>query len=135
MISGILHVIGKGWRRKDAPREIQGPYTTLDNWRMPEQGRRVPGVFEELTSKAGGTETSMVDSTRLKAHQTACSMQERDCPIIASARPARPKFEAARSMRYLRRPAAMRIGTGPESDCKGAREMFSDRTTGTRPDC
>ena len=31
VISGILHVIGRGSRRRDAPREIHGPYTTLYN--------------------------------------------------------------------------------------------------------
>ena len=56
MISGILHVISSGSRRRDAPREVHGPYTTLYNrfarWNKAGVFR---AIFEKLTSEADGT--------------------------------------------------------------------------------
>ena len=89
VISGIIYVIKHGLQWKDAPREY-GPHKTLYNrfvrWsRMGVFNR----IFKELAGKAGTPDRLMIDSTHLKAHRTAASLQKKGMfPAVLVARKA-----------------------------------------------
>ena len=77
VLSGIVHVIGNGLGRRDAPIDY-GPYMTLYN-RFVRWSRL--GVFDRLFSslaaRAGEPDIVRTDATHLKAHRTACSLAKR----------------------------------------------------------
>jgi len=74
VISGIIHVIRNGLRRRDAP-PVYGPHKTLYNRFI--RGSKT-GVFDRifiaLVAEGGPPNRLMIDATRLKAHRTACSL-------------------------------------------------------------
>ena len=74
VLSGIIYVIKNGLQWKDAPSEY-GPYKTLYN-RFIRWSRMgiFNKIFMELSRKNGSVEQLMIDSTHLKAHQTAASL-------------------------------------------------------------
>jgi transposase len=71
VISGILHVVKSGCRRKDCPSEY-GPYTTVYNRfaRWAERGVW-EHLFRELARRGRSTSLQMIDSTHIKAHRSA----------------------------------------------------------------
>ncbi len=77
VMSGILYVLRNGLRWRDAP-AIYGPYKTLYN-RYVRWSRL--GVFERifahLAAEKEADDTLMIDSTHLKAHRTAASLQKK----------------------------------------------------------
>ena len=87
VISGIIYVIRRGLRWRDAP-AAYGPHKTLYN-RFVRWSRM--GVFERifaaLAAEAGVPEQLMVDSTHLKAHRTAASLAQKGAAHAASAAP------------------------------------------------
>jgi len=74
VISGIIHVIRKGLRGRDAP-EVYGPHKTLYNRfiRWSKMGV-FDKIFTALAEENGPPERLMIDATHLKAHRTACSL-------------------------------------------------------------
>lgn len=74
VLSGIIHVIRNGLRWRDAPPEY-GPHKTLYN-RFVRWSRLgvFACIFRELAQPGSGGETTMIDSTHLKAHRTAASL-------------------------------------------------------------
>lgn len=70
VISGILHVLKSGCRRRDAPTEY-GPRTTLYNrynrWARQGVWRR---LFERAASAGGVPEELAIDSTHIKIHRS-----------------------------------------------------------------
>jgi len=87
VISGIFYVIHNGLQWKDAPPGY-GPYKTLYN-RFVRWSRR--GVFEHilaaLAGQAGAPDRLMIDTTHLKAHRTAASLQQKGLLRVASVAP------------------------------------------------
>lgn len=79
VISGNIHVIRNGLRWRDAP-EIYGSHMTLYN-RIVRWSRK--GVFDRIFSGLAGCaeepDIVMIDTTHLKAHRTACSLQKKGC--------------------------------------------------------
>jgi transposase len=83
IISGILHVIRNGLRWKDLPEEY-GPHKTVYN-RFVRWSRLgvFSRIFLELADKElektakKRTQILMIDSTHLKAHRTAASLQKK----------------------------------------------------------
>ena len=78
VLSGIIYVLKNGLMWKDAPKEY-GPYKTLYN-RYIRWSRM--GVFSKIFSGLVSEEIDdlrilMIDSTYLKAHRTACSLQKK----------------------------------------------------------
>lgn len=77
VISGIIHVIRNGLRRRDAP-DVYGPHKTLYN-RFVRWSRK--GVFDRIFSGLAGCEEEpdivMIDATHLKAQRTACSLAKK----------------------------------------------------------
>ena len=77
VLSGIVHVIGNGLGRRDAPIDY-GPHKTLYN-RFVRWSRL--GVFDRLfgslSARAGEPDIVRTDATHLKAHRTACSLAKR----------------------------------------------------------
>jgi putative transposase len=77
VISGIIYVIKNGLRWSDAPSGY-GSHKTLYN-RFVRWSRK--GVFDKiftaLVKEAGPPERLMIDSTHLKAHRTAASLQKK----------------------------------------------------------
>ena len=84
VISGIVYVIRNGLQWKDAPRAY-GPHKTLYN-RFVRWSRR--GVFERilaaLAGQAGAPDRLMIDTTHLKAHRTAASLQQKRLCCMSS---------------------------------------------------
>jgi putative transposase len=87
VISGIIYVIHNGLQWKDAPSGY-GPHKTLYN-RFVRWSRR--GVFERifaaLVGQAGAPDRLMIDTTHLKAHRTAASLQQKGVLRVASVAP------------------------------------------------
>src|SRR6478735_4931644 len=87
VISGIIYVIRYGLEWKDAPKGY-GPHKTLYN-RFVRWSRR--GVFERifaaLVGQAGAPDRLMIDTTHLKAHRTAASLQQKGVLRVASVAP------------------------------------------------
>src|ERR1700755_3532555 len=83
VISGIIYVIHNGLQWKDAPPGY-GPHKTLYN-RFVRWSRR--GVFERiflaLARPAGPPDRLMIDTTHLKAHRTAASLQKKGLLRVA----------------------------------------------------
>ena len=77
VLSGIVHVIGNGLGRRDAPIDY-GPYKTLYN-RFVRWSRL--GVFDRLfgslSARSGEPDIVRTDATHLKAHRTACSLAKK----------------------------------------------------------
>lgn len=78
VLSGIIYVLKNGLMWKDAPKEY-GPYKTLYN-RYIRWSRM--GVFSQIFSGLASENIDdfkilMIDSTHLKAHRTACSLQKK----------------------------------------------------------
>ena len=83
VLSGIIHVIQKGLRWVDAP-AADGPHKTLDNRCRCCSGK---GVFELIFSELSASDVAeppdapepevlMIDTTDIKAHPTACSLNK-----------------------------------------------------------
>ena len=87
VISGIIFVIRNGLRWRDAP-PAYGPHKTLYN-RFIRWSRL--GVFDRifagLAGEAGPPDRLMIDSTHLKAHRTAASLQKKGLFPAVSAAP------------------------------------------------
>jgi putative transposase len=87
VISGIIYVIRNGLQWKDALPSY-GPHKTLYN-RFVRWSRR--GVFERifaaLAGRAGAPDRLMIDTTHLKAHRTAASLQQKGLLRVASVAP------------------------------------------------
>lgn len=85
VISGIIYVLKGGLRWRDAP-SFYGPHKTLYN-RFNRWSRR--GVFERifaaLTALEKEAETIAMDSTHIKAHRTAASLQQKGGSVISGA--------------------------------------------------
>ena len=79
VISGIIHVIRNGLRRRDAP-EVYGPHKTLYNRfiRWSKMGI-FDQIFMALVAENDPPIRLMIDATRLKAHRTACSLLKGGC--------------------------------------------------------
>lgn len=78
VLSGIIYVLKNGLMWKDAPKEY-GPYKTLYN-RYVRWSRM--GVFNRIFCGLASQDIDdfrilMIDSTHLKAHRTACSLQKK----------------------------------------------------------
>jgi transposase len=77
VVSGIVYVIRNGLQWKDAPKEY-GPHKTLYNrfvrWSTLGVFDR---IFQSLASQGPPPERIMLDSTHLKAHRTAASLQKK----------------------------------------------------------
>ena len=75
-----MHVIRNGWRWPDVP-EIHGPHKTLYN-RFARWSRMAvfAGIFSNLVADHEPPDCLMIDSTHLKAHRTAASLQKKDVP-------------------------------------------------------
>ena len=78
VLSGIIYLLKNGLMWKDAPKEY-GPYKTLYN-RYVRWSRM--GVFNRIFSGLASEDIDdcrilMIDSTYLKAHRTACSLQKK----------------------------------------------------------
>jgi transposase len=77
VISGIIYVIRHGLPWKDAPREY-GPHKTLYNRFVRWSKRGIFNrIFTALAGKAGMPERLMIDTTHLKGHRTAASLQQK----------------------------------------------------------
>jgi transposase len=126
VISGIIFVIRNGLRWRDAP-AAYGPPKTLYN-RFVRWSRL--GVFDRifagLAGRAGRPDCVMIDSTHLKAHRTAASLWKKGLfPAVSAApREGRAELEAARCLRWQRRPIVLLLSEGQMSDHKGARLLF-----------
>ena len=79
VLSGIIYVIKHGLQWKDAPKEY-GPYKTLYNRfvRWSKNGI-FNKIFKELVKATVTDERLMIDSTYLKVHRTAASLQKKGC--------------------------------------------------------
>ena len=78
VLSGIIYVLKNGLMWRDAPKEY-GSYKTLYNryyrWSLNGTFER---IFKGLASEAvDDFKILMIDSTHLKAHRTACSLQKK----------------------------------------------------------
>jgi transposase len=84
VVSGIIHVIRNGLRWRDAP-AVYGPHKTLYN-RFVRWSRMgvFDGIFSNLAAEVGPPDCLMIDSTHLKAHRTAASLQKRGMYPAAS---------------------------------------------------
>lgn len=71
IISGIVHMLRSGARRRDCP-AVYGPYTTIYNRfnRWSRQGLWLQ-IFETLTGQSPIHGLAMIDSTHIKAHRSA----------------------------------------------------------------
>jgi len=71
VISGIMHMLRSGARRRDCP-AVYGPYTTIYNRfnRWSRQGVWLT-IFEALTGHSAIHGMAAVDSTHIKAHRSA----------------------------------------------------------------
>jgi transposase len=76
VVSGIIHVIRNGLRWRDAP-EVYGPHKTLYN-RVARWSRMgvFARIFSNLVADDEPPDCLMIDSTHLKAHRTAASLQK-----------------------------------------------------------
>jgi len=86
VVSGIVYVIKNGLQWKDAP-SWYGPHKTLYN-RFIRWSRM--GVFDRifmaLASEGREPDRIMIDSTHLKAHRTAASLQKKGMfPAVSGA--------------------------------------------------
>ena len=105
VVSGIIHVIRNGLRWRDAP-EVYGPHKTLYNrfarWsRMAVFAR----IFSNLIADDEQRDCLMIDSTHLKAHRTAASLQKGGgCSPAYRAHERRAELQAARCLRRDRSP-------------------------------
>jgi transposase len=86
VISGIIFVIKNGLRWRDAPNNY-GPHKTLYNHFIRQSKMGVFNeIFSRLTAKEASPDTLMIDSTGLKAHHTASSLQKRGMfPAVSGA--------------------------------------------------
>jgi len=76
VISGIVHVIRNGLRRRDAPLEY-GSWKTLYNRFKRWSGRGVfDKIFKYLSAKDGPPGGLMIDSTYVRVHRAACSLHK-----------------------------------------------------------
>lgn len=75
VLSGILHVLRNGLRWRDAP-AVYGPHKTLYN-RFVRWSRLgvFARIFYTLAQPGRDGDTLMIDSTHLKAHRTAASLE------------------------------------------------------------
>ena len=75
VLSGILYLLRNGWRWPDAP-SVYGPHKTLTN-RVVRWSRLgvVARIFRDLAQSGAEGDTLMMDSTHLKAHRTAASLE------------------------------------------------------------
>jgi len=78
ILSGIIHVLKNGLLWRDAPQEY-GSHKTLYNryYRWSRNGT-FKRIFEGLASEMiDDFKILMIDSTHMKAHRTACSLQKK----------------------------------------------------------
>ena len=77
IVSAIIYVIKHGLMWRDAPKEY-GPHKTIYNrfirWSHLGVFNR---IFTELAGKVGEPDRIMIDTTHLKAHRTAASLQKK----------------------------------------------------------
>jgi transposase len=112
VLSGILFILPNGLRWQDAP-AVYGPHKTLYNrfvrWSRLE-------VFAEIFQDLA----LMIDSTHLKAHRTAASLETKgDPPARHRTYQGRPELQAAHGQRRQR-------ATSDMSDAKGALVLLSE---------
>jgi putative transposase len=100
VISGIVFVIRKGLRWRDAPRDY-GSHKTIYN-RFVRWSRLgvFNKIFAELARKAGKSDRLMIDATHLKAHRTAASLLKKGLSPTYRAHKRRLELETAWHMRW-----------------------------------
>ena len=87
VISGIIHVIRNGLRRRDAP-SCHGPHKTLHSRFVRWSRAGVFGrIFEALAAGSGAKETVMTGATHLKARRTSASLLKKGLFRAASDAP------------------------------------------------
>src|SRR3981081_241208 len=99
VISGIVHVIRKCLRGRDAP-EVYGPHKTLHNRFM--RWSRISvfcRIFESLVGGGLKPDRLMIDATHLKAHRTAASLAEKGHSAPDRAHEGRLELQASRCHR------------------------------------
>lgn len=83
VLSGIIHVIRKGLRWRDAPSDY-GPHKTLYNrWARWFHIGIFAHILTELAAQGDGTGTLMIDATHLKVHRTASSIGHKKRGVAA----------------------------------------------------
>ena len=115
LLSGIIHVQRNGLRWRDAP-AVYGPHKTLYNryvrWSRLGVFAR---IFRDLARPGSEGDTLMMDSTHLKAHRTAASLETKGDPF-AGDRPhqGRAELQAAHGQRRTRATSDLLFVTGPD---------------------
>ena len=86
VISGIIYVIHHGLQWRDAPAEYGSPKTLYNRFVRWSRMGIFNTIFAALAGKEGPPDTLMIDSTHLKAHRTAASLQKKGMfPAVSDA--------------------------------------------------
>ena len=119
-----MHVIRNGPRWPDVP-EIHGPHKTLYN-RFARWSRMAvfAGIFSNLVADHEPPDCLMIDSTHLKAHRTAASLQKKGCSPAYRAHERWAERQAARCLRRDGHPIVFLLTEGRMSEHKGAAIIY-----------
>ncbi len=71
VISGIIHVLQSGMRRRDCPEESGPPTTIYNRWHRWSQQGLCQRMFKELSQIVGTHYENAIDSTAVKVHRSA----------------------------------------------------------------
>lgn len=100
VISGIVFVVRKGLRWRDAPAGYGSHKTIYNRFVRWSQLGVFNKIFAELARKAGTPSRLMIDATHPKAHRTAASLLKRASSPTYRACQGRPELEVARRLRW-----------------------------------
>ncbi len=92
VISGIIHVLQSGMRRRDGPEEYGPPTTIYNRWHRWSQQGLWQRMFKELSQIVGTHYANAIDSTAVKVHRSARGKKGAKTRLSAQvAADARPK--------------------------------------------